>query len=298
MIWLGVIWLSAACRADFTVAVLPIATPTTSAVISPPRATLSDPTPMINFPTPAPQATPTVPPTPSPITLTLVYDNRSFDARLTTDWGLASVIEDGPTTVLFDTGGTGAILLDNLRLLEVEVRRIDAIVLSHSHRDHTDGLSALLAAITPTLYAPSAVLRILPRSVRDRVRLIDTDQPTAITARLQTTGVLGASIPEQALIIKTAQGLSVITGCAHPGIVEIVRQARQWGPIDLIVGGFHLLDASPTQVANVIEELQALGVRRVAPTHCTGEPTIAQFRAAFADNFIEAGAGAVIVLAP
>lgn len=45
----------------------------------------------------------------------------------------------------------------------------------------------------------------------------------------------------------------------------------------------------------MIEELQALGVRRVAPTHCTGEPAIAQFRAAFADNFIEAGAGAVIL---
>lgn len=57
----------------------------------------------------------------------------------------------------------------------------------------------------------------------------------------------------------------MLTGCAHPGIVEIVRQVSQWGQVDLIVGGFHLLEASPTQVANVIEELQALGVRRVAP---------------------------------
>ncbi len=295
---MGVIWLSAACRADSTGVSLTAATPTDSATISPSTAPPPGATPAINLPTPSLQATPTLQPTPGPITLTLVYDNRSFDARLTTDWGLASVIEDGPTTVLFDTGGTGAILLDNLHLLEIDVRHIDAVILSHSHSDHTGGLPALLAAITPTLYAPSAVLRALPLTARARAELIDTDHPTAITARLQTTGMLGASILEQALIIKTAQGLSVLTGCAHPGIVEIVRQVGQWGQVDLIVGGFHLLEASPTQVANVIEELQALGVRRVAPTHCTGEPAIAQFRAAFADNFIEAGAGAVIVLTP
>lgn len=252
--------------------------------------------------TPRPSPVPTVTPTPltsvKPITLTIVYDNRSVDTRLGTAWGFACLIETGAETLLFDTGGDGRLLLNNLTTLEINPQAIDAVVLSHSHTDHSGGLSALLAAITPTLYAPSTVVRMLSSSVRDRVQLIDTDQPTTITARLQTTGVMGASILEQALIIKTAQGLSVITGCAHPGIVEIVRQARQWGPIDLIVGGFHLLDASPTQVANVIEELQALGVRRVAPTHCTGEPAIAQFRAAFADNFIEAGAGAVIVLAP
>ncbi len=103
---------------------------------------------------------------------------------------------------------------------------------------------------------------------------------------------------EQALVIETKRGLSILTGCAHPGIVDIVRQVRQWGPVDLVSGGFHLLDTSPAEVTSVIQELQTLEVRRVAPTHCTGEPAIAQFRAAFTDNFIEAGAGAVIVLAP
>jgi 7,8-dihydropterin-6-yl-methyl-4-(beta-D-ribofuranosyl)aminobenzene 5'-phosphate synthase len=128
--------------------------------------------------------------------------------------------------------------------------------------------------------------------------IVEVSLPMVIDDRIRTTGELGTPIIEQSLIIETRAGLIVLTGCAHPGIVNIVRQVRQWGPVDLVIGGFHLLDASPADVASVMQDLQTLGVRRVAPTHCTGEPAIAQFRAAFADNFIEAGAGTVIVLAP
>ncbi len=298
LILAGLSGLSVACRPDSTAVQLPVLTPTDSGAIGVPTLTPLSATPTPMPPTSTPQATPTLQPTPGPITLTLVYDNRSYDARLATDWGLASVIEDGATTILFDTGGSGPILLDNLNILKIDISRVDAIVLSHSHSDHTGGLPAILSAMTITVYAPAAVIRTLPLTLRERAKLIETDQPTAITARLRTSGALGDSIVEQALVIKTEHGLSVLTGCAHPGIVNIVRQVREQGPVDLVIGGFHLLDASPAEVASVIQDLQTLGVRRVAPTHCTGEPAIAQFRAAFDDNFIEAGAGAVIVLAP
>ena len=63
-----------------------------------------------------------------------------------------------------------------------------------------------------------------------------------IAEGLFTTGEMGRNIPEQSLVITTESGLVVITGCAHPGIVAIVEQARQMfeEPVRLVLGGFHL----------------------------------------------------------
>jgi 7,8-dihydropterin-6-yl-methyl-4-(beta-D-ribofuranosyl)aminobenzene 5'-phosphate synthase len=88
--------------------------------------------------------------------------------------------------------------------------------------------------------------------------------------------------------------LIVMTGCAHPGIVEIVRRAKAYGEVYLVMGGFHLGDKSAREVDAIIAELKRLGVRQVAPCHCTGDEAIQLFRAAFGADFIQAGAGAVI----
>ena len=55
------------------------------------------------------------------------------------------------------------------------------------------------------------------------------------------TGEMGFSIKEQSLILNTPEGLIVITGCAHPGIVEIVKKAKAMlnRDIYLAIGGFH-----------------------------------------------------------
>jgi soluble P-type ATPase len=57
------------------------------------------------------------------------------------------------------------------------------------------------------------------------------------------------------------------------------------------MGGFHLADKSVQQVGAVIAELKRLGVRQVAPCHCTGEGAIQQFKAGFGADFIQAGIG-------
>ena len=65
----------------------------------------------------------------------------------------------------------------------------------------------------------------------------------------------------------------VVTGCAHPGIVEMVRRAKEsaGGEVALVMGGFHLGSASRRQVERIIADFRALGVRQVAPCHCTGD---------------------------
>jgi 7,8-dihydropterin-6-yl-methyl-4-(beta-D-ribofuranosyl)aminobenzene 5'-phosphate synthase len=107
---------------------------------------------------------------------------------------------------------------------------------------------------------------------------------------------MGDGTIEQALIVDTASGLVVITGCAHPGIVNIARAARMYlgKDIYLLMGGFHLLGRSPEQNRATVAALRQLAVRKVAPSHCTGDAAIALFREKWANDFIEGGCGAVI----
>ena len=111
---------------------------------------------------------------------------------------------------------------------------------------------------------------------------------------------MGQSPEEEALILDTDQGLVIVTGCAHPGIVDVVRGAkRQRGKaIRLLVGGFHLLRQSERRIRETISELKALGVNQVAPSHCTGDRATALFRDAWGDGFLEGGCGAIIEIPP
>ena len=233
--------------------------------------------------------------TSQPITLTIVYDNHPFDARLKTGWGFACLVETGRARILFDTGGDGPGLMHNLVVLGIDPRQVDSVVLSHNHDDHTGGLEALLAAAEqPVVYAPRSFPVEFKARVRQYTQVNEVSDPVKIVEHIRTTGEMGTAIIEQSLIIEARQGLIVITGCAHPGIVEIVEQAKTYGQVYLVLGGFHLKDKSVGEVKAVIAELKRLGVRRVAPCHCTGEEAIQQFKAEFGANFTPVGVGSVV----
>jgi 7,8-dihydropterin-6-yl-methyl-4-(beta-D-ribofuranosyl)aminobenzene 5'-phosphate synthase len=230
------------------------------------------------------------------VTLTIVYDNLPFDARLKTAWGFACLVETSQTTVLFDAGGDSPTLMSNLAVLGFDPRRIDAIVLSHIHDDHVGGLDALLSVNSPvTVFVPRSFPDEFKARVSKRAPLIQVREPVTITQDIRTTGEVDGAIIEQALIVQTNKGLVVITGCAHPGIIEIVRKAKSFGDVYLVMGGFHLDGKSAREVETVIAELKRLDVHQVAPSHCTGEKAIAQFKAAFGADFIQAGVGLSIV---
>ncbi len=257
--------------------------------------------------TPMPLAATRVPPTNTPLpatsgptgnlTLTILYDNTAHDARLHADWGFAALIEYGGHTLLFDTGNSGQMLVSNMDKLGIDPKRIEAIVLSHAHEDHVNGLQALLdKGITPKVYVLSSFSSSFKNSVRARTTLVEVSTPLEILPGLHSTGELGTSIVEQALVIETSQGIVVITGCAHPGVVNIVRQAKKMvkGDLALLVGGLHLLDASPSQLKQIIADLRALGVRQISPTHCTGEAAIAAFAGEYGEDYVQGGAGRAI----
>jgi len=62
------------------------------------------------------------------------------------------------------------------------------------------------------------------------------------------------------------------------------------------MGGFHLAGMSNAGIRETIRMLKKIGVKKVAPSHCTGEKAITFFREAWGDNFLEGGVGAIIEL--
>jgi 7,8-dihydropterin-6-yl-methyl-4-(beta-D-ribofuranosyl)aminobenzene 5'-phosphate synthase len=234
------------------------------------------------------------------MTVTIVYDNIVGDERLKNEWGFACVISGLEKTVLFDVGGDGAVLLDNLKTLGIDPAAIDVVVLSHQHGDHTAGLAAFLAANNEVdVYMPPS----FPQQLKDTVtnagaRLVETSPGQEICPGLYSTGEMGTMIKEQGVYIIDEDGLVVVTGCAHPGIVEMAAKAKELGGADprLLIGGFHLVNHSDEAIRGIIESFRATGVREIVPTHCTGDKARELFLEAFGESYQGGGAGAVINL--
>lgn len=233
--------------------------------------------------------------------LTIVYDNNAFDPRLKTAWGFSALVEYDGHTLLFDTGGDAPTLLENMDILEIDPAQIEKAVISHDHGDHTGGLEGLLEQ------NPVLTIYVIPSySAGSRRRISQTSTIVDVTAGQQldegifTTGEMKSEIPEQSLFIPTSQGLVVITGCAHPGVVRMIEEAQEMldEPIHLVVGGFHLGKANAQELDSILDAFRQIGVEKVAPTHCTGDHAIELFEAEYKDDFIQAGVGKVIVVNP
>ena len=229
------------------------------------------------------------------VVLTVVLDNHAADPRLETAWGFSCLVETAEGVVLFDTGGDGRMLLSNLAALDIDPAGIDAVVLSHIHDDHVGGLDALLGANDHlVVYLPHSFPPGFAARVADRARVVEVAGPLEVFPGVRSTGQMGTATVEQALMVDTPQGLVVLTGCAHPGVAQMVNLAREFGPVHLVMGGFHLGEASPAEVERVIGQFQELGVEKVAPCHCTGEGAIAAFAEAYGSAHLQAGAGTVV----
>jgi len=231
----------------------------------------------------------------SRVEIRIIYDNYPYDQSLETALGFSCYLNVDGVGLLFDTGGSAEILLGNMAKLHINAEDIQIVVISHIHEDHVGGLLGFLS-VNPNVkvYLPES----FPESLKDEVRgcgaeVIEVKGATRICHGVATTGEMGSTIREQSLLVATQKGLLVITGCAHPGVVNIVKTAIGLTGMDvyLVLGGFHLAGAPASAVSSVIDELRELGVVKVAPCHCSGDHTRQLALEKFGDNYVEVGVG-------
>ena len=232
------------------------------------------------------------------IKITVIYDNYSFKGSLETSWGFSCLITGTEKTILFDTGGNGPLLLENMSKLAIVPNEIDLVILSHAHWDHVNGVEMFLEK---NHNVSVFVLESFPGEFKKMVssygaEIIEVEKHREICKGVFSTGQLGTSIKEQGLILRTEKGLILITGCAHPGIVEMAGRTKDLFNENFlfVMGGFHLNAMSNKEVENIISKLKSLNVKYTAPCHCTGDSAISLFEKHFGEQYVRIGTGKVI----
>ncbi len=223
----------------------------------------------------------------------VLFDKNALDKNLHTGWGVSFLVD---TRVLFDTGEKGPWLIKNMRYLGVDINKIEAVVISHDHWDHTGGLWDVLKEKRGLkVYACPDFSRGFKEKAKGmQADLIEVDKFTQVSEGIFITGQIPGTyhneyIPEQAMVLKTENGLTVITGCSHPGILKILEKVKARFPQDiiyLVAGGFHLMESDRRFIEIVVEGFKKMKVLKAAPTHCSGPEAESMFKKEYGEKFI------------
>ena len=267
--------------------------------------------------------------------VTILYDAFGAQSAYAKDWGFAALIEHDGRRILFDTGNDADLFARNAIEARVDLGRLDFVVISHRHLDHTAGLDHLLE-LNPDvrIYVPKeafgpfgsslpssfyrkddglpASMRYFdgtpPESMRfgtvwPRGRFERVDRTFEVVPGIHIVALVSdrpgtRELRELSLVISTAVGSVVIAGCAHPGIENIVAAAAIIDPrVHIVFGGFHLPAADDGEIERVAMALHdTFKVARLAPGHCTGEPAFSRFSRLWGPDYTYAGVGSVIPL--
>jgi 7,8-dihydropterin-6-yl-methyl-4-(beta-D-ribofuranosyl)aminobenzene 5'-phosphate synthase len=265
--------------------------------------------------------------------VTILYDAFGESKELTKDWGFSALVEHNGKRILFDTGNDAAIFEHNVKALAVDLTKLDFVVISHRHSDHTTGLRYVLR-VNPnvTVYVPADGANgfggaPIPKtffqadeSLPAKMRYFGGREPDLTAGKLYTTGnfvlvnqlmeVLPGvflvrtvsqktgtlELPELTLAIKRPNGLLLVDGCSHAGIEAILEAASGVDPrTEIVFGGLHLVTTTIEEIDVLVENLKTKWkVQRIAPGHCTGEPAFARLQKAYGENYLYAGLGTKI----
>jgi len=267
---------------------------------------------------------------PAPARITVLVENTAHGRGTLGEHGLSWLIEWGDQRFLFDTG-QGTALAHNAPRLGADLARLDGVVLSHGHYDHTGGLPQALGAsprarvfLHPAALEEKWVRRFdgtcqpvgLPdpsRAALERAERVLTEGVTEIAPGLFVTGEVPRPrglpgsrffldekatrpdplLDDQAVFFDTDLGVVVLLGCAHAGVLETLEHigSSLHRPIHMVVGGTHLGGASDERIRTVVDGLEDLGVARVGPAHCTGQHALLLLGAAMDGRVVECAVG-------
>ena len=270
--------------------------------------------------------------------VTLV-ENEVAQKDLKQKHGLCLYIETEQHKILFDLGPDET-FLHNAEQCGVDVKAVDIVIISHGHADHGGGLSAFLQVnhtakiyIHPDAFLPhyNKVLKVpiycgLDPKFQNNKRIVYTKEhyiidknlflfsdvegsrcvPSINNSMRETRGkhrVTDTFTHEQNLIIQEDGKVVLIGGCAHRGIVNIVKTAKflTGKYIDVVISGFHLTDPvlKKTEDTEFLDKL-AYNLSKFScqyyTFHCTGHRPYQYLRAKLGDKVKYLRAGDTLVI--
>lgn len=241
----------------------------------------------------------------SKIRIITLIENLVYHQGLTAEHGLSLYIETPNKKILFDTGQSG-FFMQNARHMGIALENVDVLVLSHGHYDHTGGLYPFLLQnkkatvhIKKGLFDPKyngtrfigtqydeALLEGRITYVNSKTELdkgifimpdihIHNPSDTHFRNLQKKTGenIVEDSFTEELYLAIEKNGkLSVLTGCSHRGITNILTSAQNHFklPLHLVLGGFHMKGCSADQRKDINNYLEKNNPHSIGVCHCTG----------------------------
>ncbi len=225
-----------------------------------------------------------------------LVENTTRRKDLRVSHGLSLYLEHEGHCVLFDCGSNEDYLY-NANRLGVDLRRVEAVVLSHNHYDHACGMFSFPFACKT--YVGETFFCDRYTKVNEHIRtytasgLQESDLDCCVVddylkimpgvfvvggfkgerydLRYIRNGSVDHFEDEIALVVKSSKGLVVLVGCSHCGVLNIVQKVRDLfeEPIYALLGGAHLKHVSDEELCDTIARLQDIEVLGLC--HCSGE---------------------------
>lgn len=243
--------------------------------------------------------------------VTILTDNMAGPRFIATH-GFSCYIE-ADINVLFDTG-PDTTYIENAKRLNLNLKP-DYIVLSHGHWDHGNGLEFFTDKVK-LLCHPACFSRryskvkdryvglsLNSEDIGERFVLKESKEPVYLSKSVIYLGEIprlndfeaqqtdfvddkGSDdfiFDDSAIVIRSGEGLIIISGCAHAGICNTIEYAKKItgiNKVEAVFGGFHL-KSQGEQTIRTINYLQKSGITKVFPSHCTSLPALSKFYNSF-----------------
>ena len=199
------------------------------------------------------------------IRITTLVENVVYGKGLQGEHGLSLLVEVGERKVLFDTGASD-LFIRNSRLMGIDLREVDYLVLSHGHRDHTGGLHHFLR-------------------LNERATVVCKRE--ALRPKFKDERENGLMHPDTLDIARFRFVEDVLSACSHRGITNILRMVLDTFPdanLRLVLGGFHIRTCGAGKNEVIARYLADHLPQRLGVCHCTGIDQYALFYQIFTDR--------------
>ncbi len=255
---------------------------------------------------------------------TLMEESKGKNAGFIVEHGLSLYFEHGGKRILFDTGASDSFVY-NATLLGLDLLKVDICVISHAHNDHTGGLRSFLelnskakvymkkeAAGDFLIKRMHKMSRVgidpkLFEEYKGRFEFIDGDTEmapgvfaanidkhrhyprfTSLMYRMADGIIVKDDLSHELFVaVKEQDGVVVMTGCSHKGVLNtLMTAAQKFGRIEGVIGGFHFdgikrfgmrrKKEPAAEVNAIVKYINKNRIKKVYTGHCAGEKQLEQ----------------------